>query len=200
MSKTIKKTLINPNDDSFVEKICDNCSVYYWEKKYSAFRYKRSYCSNKCRGEHLRIIKRFENNNFWKGGRIFRHGYIKIKLGHGEPGTDAMGYIPEHHLVMMKKIGRLIKKNECVHHINGIKTDNRIENLQLMTKVEHSRLHNPTGHKKSEETRERMRIATAKRPWTFRRGHKPWNTGKKHSEETINKLKEAWKRRKLSLK
>jgi len=173
----IKKTLTDPKDNSFVKKTCDSCEVEYWEKKYSAFRYKKSFCSNPCHWESLKTSQRFSNNPFWKGGRIIRKGYVQIKLGKGEPGTDSQGYIREHHLVMMKKIGRLINKNEEVHHKNKIKDDNRIENLMLLTKAEHSRLHNPLGHKKSEETKEKMRIATAKRPWTFKKGFKPWNTG-----------------------
>jgi hypothetical protein len=46
------------------------------------------------------------------------------------------------HVVIMKKhIGRNLHKTEVVHHVNEIRTDNRIENLQLMTRAEHARLH-----------------------------------------------------------
>ena len=47
----------------------------------------------------------------------------------------------EHHYVMEKHIGRYLNNDEVVHHINHIRSDNRIENLQLMTFKEHAALH-----------------------------------------------------------
>ena len=67
----------------------------------------------------------------WKGGkkRSF-HGYILI-FSPNHPFAQNTGYILEHRLVMEKKIGRYLTKEEVVHHINGAKDDNRIENLML---------------------------------------------------------------------
>jgi hypothetical protein len=62
-------------------------------------------------------------------------------LAKDHPDADHHGYVMEHRLVMEQYLGRPLTKIEVVHHINGIKTDNRIENLQLLTRSEHIRLH-----------------------------------------------------------
>jgi hypothetical protein len=77
----------------------------------------------------------------WKGGRCLDvFGYVMLKaLDH--PYANARGYVREHRLVIEKKLKRYLEPYEKVHHINGIKTDNRPENLELMTLSEHVKLH-----------------------------------------------------------
>ncbi len=53
-----------------------------------------------------------------------------------------VGWERQHVLIIERDIGRKLHVGEVVHHINGIKTDNTIENLLLMTHGEHSALHN----------------------------------------------------------
>ena len=79
-------------------------------------------------------------NPTWKGGRKVNHqGYIQIWVPQGYPGRPKSGYMMEHRVVMQEHLGRALDRLEWVHHKNGIKDDNRIENLMIVT---HAR---PTG-------------------------------------------------------
>jgi|SRR5208282_2573357 len=70
-----------------------------------------------------------EKNYHWKGGRIEQGGYILEKVSSSRPSK----YIFEHIKVMENFLGRSLKDYETVHHKNGIKNDNRIDNLELKT-------------------------------------------------------------------
>jgi len=69
-------------------------------------------------------------NNNWKGGRKRRKEYFVVKA-YNHPYSDTEGYVSEHRLVMEKYIGRYLKPEEIVHHIDGDGTNNKIENLVL---------------------------------------------------------------------
>ena len=72
-----------------------------------------------------------ENHPFWKGGRLeTEHGYVLL-LKKDHPNARKNGRIFEHVFVMSEHLGRPLDKGETVHHKNGIKNDNRIENLEL---------------------------------------------------------------------
>lgn len=78
------------------------------------------------------------------GPILTRSGYYRSHTPSWWTGTEcAPNYVFSHVLVCCKKHGlTYLPKGMCVHHINGIRTDNRWYNLQLMTKKEHVRLHN----------------------------------------------------------
>lgn len=72
----------------------------------------------------------------WKGGRTSRaaNGYMLKLIAPDHPFRAMAGtspYVLEHRLVMAESLGRPLEKWETVHHINGDRSDNRIENLQL---------------------------------------------------------------------
>ena len=80
----------------------------------------------------------WDRSGSWKGGRREnKKGYILI-LKKEHPFCGKSGYVFEHRLVMEEKIGRFLEKDEIVHHKNGKKNDNRIENLKLMKNREHT--------------------------------------------------------------
>ena len=72
--------------------------------------------------------------------KVFVSGYWYIYSPY-HPNATKKGYVAEHRLVAEKSIGRMLLDSEDVHHINLIKTDNRPENLLVLTKSEHGKLH-----------------------------------------------------------
>lgn len=72
--------------------------------------------------------------------KLREDGYVAIYYPE-HPDSTLEGYVMEHRLVMEQTIGRRLGKNEVVHHINHVRSDNRIENLKLMTVSEHMSMH-----------------------------------------------------------
>lgn len=132
------------------------------------------------------------------------------------PLFPGMQRVREHRLVMAEHLGRQLLPAEIVHHINEDDNDNRLENLQLVTRSEHIAIHkkgNPTGKsawnkglKASQETREKQRLAKlgtkrseeAKRKTSesLKKTYKE-NPRPPVSEETRKKISETLKRKKI---
>lgn len=82
-----------------------------------------------------------ERASGWRGGRVTRQGYIWVHAP-DEPGAYARdGYILEHRLVYQRTRGVILPRHVEVHHINGVRDDNRPENLMASAKGEHKRTH-----------------------------------------------------------
>lgn len=84
-----------------------------------------------------------KKNNFWTGGKTTSKDYI-ILNERKHPNKNKGNRIAEHRLIMSEHLGRQLESWELVHHINGIKNDNRIENLELTDRKSH-----PSEHKRN---------------------------------------------------
>lgn len=103
--------------------------------------------SNRCVSCALksRKFKSGKDSHKWKGGRIIgSDGYVLIYIEPESPYSQMVRkgthYVPEHRLIMAQYNNRCLETNEHVHHLNGIKGDNRIDNLQLMSQQDHNTL------------------------------------------------------------
>lgn len=86
-----------------------------------------------------------DNHPQWQGGIRKSKGYVMI-YSPNHPFKNANNCVLEHRLVMEQHIGRYLTPEEVVHHKNHIKSDNRIENLELFpSNYEHMKQHEIPG-------------------------------------------------------
>jgi len=77
-----------------------------------------------------------ENSPAWKGGRRYSNGYIEV-LCHSHHRAHKSGYVFEHIKVWEEHFGKHLPDAWIIHHLNGLKDDNRIENLLAMPRSVH---------------------------------------------------------------
>ena len=129
------------------EKICPICNTHFTHKKERVV-----CCSRACARKRDAQV---HGPNHWKGG-VNKHasGYLK-QLAKGHPRADKNGYVMQHRLVMESHLGRLLGPHEHVHHKNGVRDDNRIENLELWSVGK-----DPAGQRAVDAARDRLRALT----------------------------------------
>jgi len=97
------------------------------------------------RGEPHRFLPghapRGTDHHAWAGDtRPHMLGYIYRRVV-GHPSADRFGWILEHRLVLEEKIGRPLTSEDICHHIDGNKTNNHPDNLTVLDRAQHARLH-----------------------------------------------------------
>ncbi len=113
------------------DRKCDACGVEYRPHHFGS-----KYCTPECAKDRF-VERHGVKHQSWKGGRHTHvSGYQMVYVPREHPLASVLPlradrYILEHRLVMAEHMGRPLTRSETVHHINGDRSDNRIENLQL---------------------------------------------------------------------
>jgi len=136
-----KRKEIDLNNNNFEKYISENKSC-----RDIAITYNVSSATICRRAKELNIKLKRKNyklgkkHHLWQGGiHKSKRGYVFLKIDH--PNSNINGYVQEHVYIMSNKLGRKIEKNEIIHHINGDKSDNRLENLILLNNIQHCSAH-----------------------------------------------------------
>lgn len=113
----------------------------YADETTLCYHFKRHNLFTRPRGGAIKLSQKGCDNGNWKGGRVQKsRGYILI-WNPTHHRADTGGYVTEHTLVVEKKLDRLLRNGEIIHHINGDKNDNCHENLRVMTQSQHRKIH-----------------------------------------------------------
>ena len=157
-------------NEEWLNVTCPVCGKKFHLKPYKLGKDKNHYCSRTC---HYKAKKQYcvgsgnhqyglrgEKNASWRGGRKkSNYGYWLVQCIDHPFAWDKSGYVFEHRLIAEKYLlteensvvidgKRYLSPEYDVHHINEIKTDNRPENLVVMKRGEHSRIHNKERNRK----------------------------------------------------
>lgn len=116
-------------------KICDVCGEEFWLRKSQAGYRPNAVCSADCNNRR-RITTGIGRTHNGKPAIKDAGGYIRV-WEPDHPNCFRGGWVLEHRLVVEGVVGRYLNTDEHVHHLNGVKHDNRPENLQLLSKLEH---------------------------------------------------------------
>ena len=109
------------------KRVCRECGLEYQTRPSRP----NIYCSRMC-ANRVTSRERATTRGFVRSAKGYIHLYRP-----GHPMAMRTGYVAEHRLVAAETLGRILLPTEVVDHINGVKDDNRSENLRVMTKKAH---------------------------------------------------------------
>ena len=131
-------------------KKCPNCQkVFFKSGRKSYKRWEQTkFCSLSCYQSQRKGVSRpymwgrflAEKSSNWRGGRYKSDGYVWVYCPEHPTAKDKR-YVLEHRLIVEKFLGRYLKKAEFVHHKDGKRDNNKLNNLVLLNAGEHSILH-----------------------------------------------------------
>jgi hypothetical protein len=139
---------------------CSEAAFCHWKRKHGLV--DKTY-NNKSSSIKQALKKRYpkgrsgEDHPGWKGGRVMQQGYVLL-YAPDHPAAKSKPYVQEHRLVMEAHLGRYLRDNEVVHHLNGDKEDNRIDNLELIQRGKHVSNHFRASHEVVELRQENKRL------------------------------------------
>ena len=120
-------------------KKCAQC-----QSEFLGARKEQRYCSKSCasvrKGNMRKGCKDGPHKNWTYAKRVNRDGYV-VMYGGNHPYAEGRLMIAEHIMKMELRLGRRLRKGECVHHKDENKRNNADTNLELQQHAQHSRMH-----------------------------------------------------------
>ena len=113
--------------------ICPHCQEERWVREDATRNVAFTGFCIRCHAKYT--TGKMDKHSNWKGGKTKKDGYVYIRLSPDNfyyPMARKSGYVREHRLVMAKSLGRCLQFDEIVHHINNIRDDNRLDNLEII--------------------------------------------------------------------
>lgn len=119
-----------------IQRSCAHCGQSFMAFPHAIQRGSGRYCSQHC----VMSSRTGERHPRWRGRAVTPQGYTLIRMP-DHPSATKSGYVREHRLVMEQHIGRRLLPVEIVHHRDGNPGNNAIDNLEIVTRARHMRIH-----------------------------------------------------------